>query len=226
MKGIVACVLATTAFAGDLKLTWQDCGDASTHAKITSFTPDSLTTGQTASMVGTGNLDEDVAGASFDVEMNGVIHLLSCKGDASQSKTCNLPLGAGKLTFDAMTFPIKKGQVQVKFDLTLASSLPSSLLKTKTKATATGANGDKLFCLEIDSAPAEASHAVVVPTPPPLSVASDLKLTWQDCGDASTHAKITGFTPGSLTTGQTASMIGTGNLDEDVAGASFDVEMD
>merc|ERR1719230_1856365 len=111
MKGIVACVLATAAFAGDLKLTWQDCGDAST--------PGSLTTGQTASMVGTGNLDEDVAGASFDVEMNGVIHLLSCKGDASQSKTCNLPLGAGKLTFNAMTFPIKKGQVQVKVDLTL-----------------------------------------------------------------------------------------------------------
>merc|ERR1712046_478890 len=135
--------------------------------------------------------------------------------------------GAGKLTFNAMSFPIKKGQVQVKVDLTLASSVPSSLLKTKTKATAIGANGDKLFCLEIDSAPAEASQAVgVPPPPPPVAVASsDLKLTWQDCGDASTHAKITGFTPGSLTTGQTASMVGTGNLDEDVAGASFDVEM-
>merc|ERR1711907_406496 len=105
------------------------------------------------------------------------------------SKTCSLALGAGKLTFDAMTFPIKKGQVQVKVDLMVASSLPSSLLHTKTKATATGANGDKLFCLEIDSAPAEASQAVVVP-PPPVAVASDLKLTWQDCGDASTHAKI------------------------------------
>merc|ERR1712054_599115 len=122
----------------------------------------------------------------------------SCKGDASQSKTCNLPLGAGKLTFNAMTWAIKKGQVQVKVDLTLASTLPSSLLNTKTKATATGANGDKLFCLEIDSAPAEASQAVVGLPPSPLAVASDLKLTWNDCGDASTHAKITGFTPASL----------------------------
>jgi len=156
MKGMVAGVLATTAAAtSTLKLTWKDCGDASTHAKISSFTPATLTTGTKTQMVGTGNVDEDVAGASFDVEMNGVIHLLSCTGDATQSKTCKLPLGAGELTFEGMTFPLKKGQVEVKVDLTLAASLPSSLAKTTTKATATGKNGDKLFCLEIDSAAAE-----------------------------------------------------------------------
>merc|ERR1711990_614373 len=158
-KEPVAGVLAVAATAAPtLKVTWKDCGDGSTHAKITSFTPATITPGSgTTTMTGSGNVDEDVAGATFDTEMNGVIHLLSCKGDASKTTTCNLPLGAGKLTFDGMTFPLKKGPVQVKVDLTLSSSLPSSLLKTKTVAQATGTNGDKLFCIEIDTLP-EAQH--------------------------------------------------------------------
>jgi len=158
MKGIVAAgALLATASAGNLKLTWNDCGDSSTKAKITSFSPSELTLGQTTTMIGTGNLVEDVTAANFDVEMNGAFHLLSCKGDASQSKTCGLPLGTGKLTFDAMALPIKAGQTQVKVDLTLSGSLPRALLKTTTKATATASNGDKLFCLQIHSASEESS---------------------------------------------------------------------
>jgi len=158
MKGIVgAGALLATATAGNLKLTWNDCGDSSTKAKITSFTPSELTLGQTTTMIGTGNLVEDVTAANFDVEMNGAFHLLSCKGDASQSKTCGLPLGTGKLTFDAMALPIKAGQTQVKVDLTLSGALPRALLKTTTKATATASNGDKLFCLQIHSASEESS---------------------------------------------------------------------
>merc|ERR1711998_430949 len=102
-------------------------------------------------MTGTGTLPEDISGANFDLEMDGVIHLLSCKGDASQSKTCSLPLGAGSLSFDAMSFPLKAGQVQVKVDIALSANLPASLASTTTKATATATNGDKLFCIEIKS---------------------------------------------------------------------------
>merc|ERR550539_726343 len=53
-------------------------------------------------MTGTGALDEDVTSATFDVEMKTAIGTISCKGDASQSKTCSLPLGTGSLTFVAM----------------------------------------------------------------------------------------------------------------------------
>jgi len=159
MKGIVAGgALLATATAGNLKLTWNDCGDSTTKAKINGFTPSELTLGQTTTMIGTGNLVEDVTAANFDVEMNGAFHLLSCKGDASQSKTCGLPLGTGKLTFDAMALPIKAGQTQVKVDLTLSGALPRALLKTTTKATATASNGDKLFCLQIHSASEESSE--------------------------------------------------------------------
>merc|ERR1712226_73759 len=218
------------AGASHLKLAWNDCGDSSTHTKITAFSPSSITTGQTATMTGTGNLDEDVSGASFDLEMNTLAGKVSCKGDASQSKTCNLPLGVGSLTFNAMSFPIKKGSTSVSVDLALSAVLPGALAHTETKVTATATGGDQLFCMDIKSAPALDELVVQPPVvsalmPPVEAGASHLKLAWNDCGDSSTHTKITAFSPSPITTGQTATMTGTGNLDEDVSGASFDLEM-
>merc|ERR1719181_1457207 len=95
--------------------------------------------------MGTGALDEDVAGATFDLEMTGLggVKLLSCQGDASTSKTCN--------------FPLKKGQSQVKVDIQLSGSLPPMLATTKTITKATSKSGDKLFCMEIDSSKADAN---------------------------------------------------------------------
>merc|ERR1712226_884713 len=217
------------AGASHLKLAWNDCGDSSTHTKITAFSPSSITTGQTATMTGTGNLDEDVSGASFDLEMNTLAGKVSCKGDASQSKTCHLPLGVGSLTFNAMSFPIKKGSTSVSVDLALSAVLPGALAHTETKVTATATGGDQLFCMDIKSAPALDELVVQPPMvsalmPPVEAGASHLKLAWNDCGDSSTHTKITAFSPSSITTGQTATMTGTGNLDEDVSGASFDLE--
>merc|ERR1712110_1253574 len=109
--------------------------------------------GKKTTMTGTGTLDEDVTGANFDLEMKTAAGTVSCKGDASQSKTCNLPLGTGSLTFDAVTFPMKKGSTSISVDLSLAAALPGPLAKTDTKVAATGSNGDKLFCMEIKSAP-------------------------------------------------------------------------
>merc|ERR1719217_5684 len=105
-------------------------------------------------MTGTGALSEDVPGATFDLEMTGAIgKLVSCQGDASAAKTCSLPLGTGTLTFDAMTFPLKAGSTDVNVDISLSSAVPASLQTTTTRCTAAAANGDKLFCIEIKSAP-------------------------------------------------------------------------
>merc|ERR1719313_1958786 len=110
-------------------------------------------------MTGTGALSEDVAGATFDLEMTGAIgKLVSCQGDASASKTCSLPLGTGSLTFDAMTFPLKAGSTDVNVDISLSSAVPASLQTTTTRTTAAASNGDKLFCIEIKSAPGQAVH--------------------------------------------------------------------
>merc|ERR1711985_27500 len=168
------------AGASHLKLAWNDCGDSSTHTKITAFFPSSITTGQTATMTGTGNLDEDVSGASFDLEMNTLAGKVSCKGDASQSKTCHLPLGVGSLTFNAMSFPIKKGSTSVSVDLALSAVLPGALAHTETKVTATATGGDQLFCMDIKSAPALDELVVQPPVvsalmPPVEAGASHLK---------------------------------------------------
>jgi len=155
MKTFVAGALVAAAQATDLKLAWSDCGDADTHTKITSFTPATLTLGQKTTMAGSGTIDEDVSDATFDLEMTGALgKLLSCTGPATVSKTCNLPLGTGTLTFEAMSFPIKAGPSVVKVDIQLGASLPSALAKTTTITKSTATNGDKLFCMKIDSSPA------------------------------------------------------------------------
>merc|ERR1719301_80163 len=106
-------------------------------------------------MTGTGALTEDVSAATFDLEMTGAIgKFVSCQGDASVVKTCSLPLGTGTLTFDAMTFPLKAGSTDVNVDIALSSAVPASLQTTDTKCTASSSSGDKLFCIEIKSAPA------------------------------------------------------------------------
>merc|ERR1719197_2428699 len=105
-------------------------------------------------MTGTGNLGEDVADATFDLEMTGAIgKLVQCSGDASAAKTCSLPLGTGSLTFDAMSFPLSVGDVPVKVDINLSASVPASLQTTTTTCKATAKSGDDLFCIEIKSAP-------------------------------------------------------------------------
>merc|ERR1712113_1160368 len=146
-----------------LSLTWSDCGAGATHAKITDFSPSSLTLGEKTTMTGTGQLDEAVTTAKFDLVMNGAIgQLLKCDGDAAQSKTCSLPLGVGSLTFEAMTFPLAAGSVPVNVDIQLAATLPSSLATTKTTCKATASNGDDLFCIEIDSKPQKRMPAKIV----------------------------------------------------------------
>jgi hypothetical protein len=155
MKATAAAALVAFAAATDLSLTWKDCGGAGTKTKITSFSPSSITLGQKTTMTGKGDLSEEVSSATFDLSMTGAIgQLLHCAGDASVSKTCNLPLGTGSLTFEAMKFPIASGSVPVNVDISLSSALPASLAKTKTITKATAKNGDDLFCIEIDSAKA------------------------------------------------------------------------
>merc|ERR1719272_1642639 len=104
-------------------------------------------------MTGTGDLDEDITGATFDMETKYALGTLSCAGPADTSKVCKLPMGAGAITFDAMTFPIKKGTVSVSVDMDLSAHVPGSFMKTTTTATGKTSTGDKLFCMEIKNTP-------------------------------------------------------------------------
>ena len=66
-KAVAGATVAGAATATDLSLSWSDCGAGKTHAKITGFTPSSLTLGQKTTMTGTGQLDEAVSAANFDL---------------------------------------------------------------------------------------------------------------------------------------------------------------
>merc|ERR1711990_986566 len=126
---------------------------------------------------------------------------------------------------------IPAGKVPVSVDLSLSSLLPAALATTKTIAKATATSGAPLFCMEIDSAPGNDAKPVAKPsetvaqTEVERNAAKELSLTWKDCGDSSTKAKITGFTPASIAEGKNNKLTGTGDLSEDVTGATFDVTM-
>merc|ERR1711935_1212711 len=75
---------------GNLAITFKDCGDASTHAKVTSVTPPTIPLGSTTTISGTGTLDKDIPAGTFDMKMTGLggIELLkNCNGDASTALT-------------------------------------------------------------------------------------------------------------------------------------------
>lgn len=225
-----AALVVSAATAKDLSLTWKDCGDASTKTKITGFSPSSITLGQKTIMTGTGDLSEAVDGATFDLTMTGALgQLLHCSGDASVSKTCSLPLGTGSLTFEAMKFPIAVGNVPVNVDIDLSSKLPTALAKTKTITKATAKNGDKLFCIEIDSASASSEQDEIQSLPSglelegPSAQGGNLKLDWNDCGDSSYHAKVQSLSPGTLPIGKKTTVTGSGNVDEQVTGGTFTI---
>merc|ERR1712037_753391 len=201
--------------AGTLAVTWADCGDASTHAKVDDLQPPLIQTGATTTLKGTGAVDEDVPSATFSADVSAAgVKLVSCSGDASTDVECKLPLGAGSITLKALTFPIKAGETTIPVDVKVSSLIPPSLAKTSTHVTSSTASGDKLFCLDVNTEKQE------------LEVqAGTLAVTWADCGDASTHAKVDDLQPPSIQTGATTTLKGTGAVDEDVPSATFSADV-
>merc|ERR1711982_70045 len=141
------------AVTGTLGVTWSDCGDSSTHAKVDDLQPSSIETGATTTLKGSGKVDEDVPSATFSADVSAAgVKLVSCRGDASTDVECKLPLGAGTITLKALSFPIAAGEVTIPVDVKVSSIIPPSLAKTSTHVTSSTASGDKLFCLDVNTA--------------------------------------------------------------------------
>jgi len=60
----------------------------------------------------------------------------------------------GSMTFNGLSFPVKKGMTSVSVDLSLNSHIPAGLAQTSTKVTAATKSGDQAFCIEVFTAPA------------------------------------------------------------------------
>jgi len=59
-----AVFLAGVAAADELAITWSDCG--AKHAKTNKITPSSLPLGSETEIIGSGTVDEDVTGGTYD----------------------------------------------------------------------------------------------------------------------------------------------------------------
>jgi len=157
----IFCIKVITGEDGEangIPLSFVDCGDAQTHVKITGLTPRSAHIGRKVTITGTGTLDKDITGGTYHMQtFYSGGNLLDCSGDASASKKCSLLGGLlGSITFDGLSFPVKKGTTSVSVDLSLSSGIPAGLARTATKVTATTKSGDQAFCIEVFTAPANA----------------------------------------------------------------------
>ena len=159
MNKLVAALALGTAGAetfvqgGTLDLTWKDCGDASTKAKISGLVPASLTLGQKTTVTGTGKITEGVSDGKIAVSLKASIISKSYSGDVCTAQTFTLPLGVGSIQYDGIKCPLAAGVVSVPVEVMLSSALPSSLAKADITVSATSTSGDKLFCMGITTAP-------------------------------------------------------------------------
>jgi len=159
---------------GDLNLTFKDCGDSSTHAKVTDVTPHSITPGTTTTISGTGTLDEDITDGNFDMKMTGVggVSLMTCSGDASKAQSCSIkvgPIPIGTMSFEGVTFPVKKGTISgiPKVSVKLPATLPKFATATTTTLHVTTKSGDKVICVEIMTKASSSQTLAATPLPEP-----------------------------------------------------------
>merc|ERR1711981_1034376 len=132
--------LASLAQAGNLAVSFHDCGDASTDVVVKDVVPKTIAAGSTTTITGSGTLKRDITGATYTMTMTGVLSSVlvkDCSGDAGQAQTCDIvaPLlgKVGSLAYQPVTFPIKAGDISgiPKVAVNLKAGLPASLETTK-----------------------------------------------------------------------------------------------
>merc|ERR1712232_726769 len=161
---------APLAGAGNLAVTFKDCGDANTDAVVKDVIPKTIPAGATTTITGSGILKKDVTGGSYTMDMTGVLGAVlvkNCNGDASKANTCDIeaPLfgKVGSLSYQPTTFPIKAGEISgvPKVGVTLKAGLPSSVESTTTTLKVTGSDGSKVICVQIMTKAASENLIVV-----------------------------------------------------------------
>jgi cathepsin L len=141
----------TVAEAATLAVTWSDCG--AKHATVTDLQPTAVHTGATETVTGTGTVDEDVTSANFKATVSALgAQLTSCSGDGTKDIVCSLPMGVGKITVKALTFPLAKGQVSIPVEVQTSSMIPPSLANVDIHIAATEQSGEDVICLDVHTA--------------------------------------------------------------------------
>jgi len=150
---------------GTLNLTWEDCGDATYHGKISGLDKSSITLGEDTTVTGSGTVDEAVEGGDFKITAKAGPITQNYEGKVCEAKEFDLPLGLGKVNWKGLSCPAAKGDLSVGVGLKLAAVIPAKLAKADVSVTATGKSADdKLLCMNLHtSAAAAVQDAPVCP---------------------------------------------------------------
>jgi len=141
---------------GTLKLDWSDCGDSSYHAKVQSLSPTALPIGQTTTVTGSGNTDEQVTAGGFQITAKFGPVTEHYSGDVCSKKVFHLPAFLGSITWNGLSCPVAKGLVRVGVDVKLSAIIPAKLAKGDILIKAGDANSNgNLICLDIKTSGVE-----------------------------------------------------------------------
>merc|ERR1711964_357808 len=95
---------------------------------MTGLTPDTLVSGQTTTLTGTGTIDEDIPAANYEMTIKaGIVPILDHKGNACAAETITLPLGMGTMSWKGESCPVKAGTVSLGVDAALAAAVPPAV---------------------------------------------------------------------------------------------------
>jgi len=145
---VAASAVLAAAEAGTLSITYSDCG--SKHGTVTGLSPLSFSTGTTATITGTGTIDEDVTSTKISATVSALgTKLSSCSGDGTKDIVCKLPLNTGSITVPALPLPLAKGTLNLPVKVTTSASIPASLASVDIHLTGEDQNGASVICLDV-----------------------------------------------------------------------------
>merc|ERR1712151_565021 len=140
--------LNAAATGGKLALTWEDCGDASTHGKTETLEPSEIVIGQDTQIVGTGTTDKAISSGSFSMKLTASMGIKETyTGEICEAKEFKMPLGIGTVSWAGMSCPVAVGPSTVKVGVHMASILPAALAKADLSLTAQDQDGEAAVCV-------------------------------------------------------------------------------
>jgi len=161
---VFASVVSLAAAGGSLSLSFTDCGTSSTHAKTTDVQPTTLQLGADTAITGTGDLNKDVTGGTYDMELKAGGGLIDSHftGNNCDKKDFNLPLGLGTLSWDGIACPLAAAtNVKIGFHTKLAASLPPALATSTIHLNAVDQSKEQVLCVDLKLAKQESLEEIV-----------------------------------------------------------------
>lgn len=148
VKAVLASLIGVAAAGGKLALTWEDCGDATTHGKTDDLQPSEIVIGQDTQIVGTGSTDKAISSGSFTMQLSASMGIKETyEGNICEAKEFKMPLGIGTVSWAGMDCPVAVGPSTVKVGVHMASILPARLAKADLALTALDQDGEQAVCV-------------------------------------------------------------------------------